>query len=95
MLILKQVLVTQTNQVKIDLMNLYVNTQHYKKIRSEWEKFSKRCGTRDNLKKAIKEKSVFRAVKAVGLGSGKIILDGMKVVDSQLMSVQINLQKLE
>ena len=37
---------------------------------------------RDNLVKAIKEKSVFRAVKAVGLGVGKVALDGMKAVDS-------------
>ena len=37
---------------------------------------------RDNLVNAIKEKSVFRAVKAVGLGVGKVALDGMKAVDS-------------
>ena len=37
---------------------------------------------RDNLVKAIKEKSVFRAVKAVGIGGGKIALDGLKTVDS-------------
>lgn len=37
---------------------------------------------RDNLVKAIKEKSVFRAVKAVGMGAGKIALDGMKAVDA-------------
>ena len=37
---------------------------------------------RDNLVNAIKEKSVFRAVKAVGMGAGKIALDGMKTVDS-------------
>ena len=44
-----------------------------------------------NLKNAIKEKSVFRAVKAVGLGSGKILLDGMKVVDA---AVNVGADKL-
>ena len=55
-----------------------------KAIRSEWEKLKSDVGQEfgPNLKNAIKEKSVFRAVKAVGLGSGKILLDGMKVVDS-------------
>ena len=37
---------------------------------------------RDNLVKAIKEKSVFRAVKAVGMAGGKIALDGLKTIDS-------------
>ena len=37
---------------------------------------------RDELVNAIKEKSVFRAVKAVGLGGGKVALDGLKTVDS-------------
>ena len=37
---------------------------------------------RDNLVNAIKEKSVFKAVKAVGMGAGKVALDGMKTVDS-------------
>ena len=37
---------------------------------------------RDELVNAIKEKSVFRAVKAVGLGGGKFALDGLKIIDS-------------
>ena len=37
---------------------------------------------RDELVNAIKEKSVFRAVKAVGLGGGKVALDGLKTIDS-------------
>ena len=37
---------------------------------------------RDELVNAIKEKSVFRAVKAIGLGGGKVALDGLKTVDS-------------
>ena len=37
---------------------------------------------RDNLVKAIKEKSVFRAVKAVGMAGGKVALDGLKTIDS-------------
>ena len=54
-----------------------------KALTSEVNNLVKDVGVeRDNLVKAIKEKSVFRAVKAVGLGSGKILLDGMKVVDS-------------
>ena len=55
-----------------------------KAIRSEWEKLKSDVGQEfgTNLKNAIKEKSVFRAIKAVGLGSGKILLDGMKAVDS-------------
>ena len=54
-----------------------------KALTSEVNNLVKDIGVeRDNLVKAIKEKSVFRAVKAVGLGSGKILLDGMKVVDS-------------
>ena len=54
-----------------------------KALTSEVNKLFKDVGVeRDNLVKAIKEKSVFRAVKAVGLGVGKAALDGMKVVDS-------------
>ena len=64
-----------------------------KAIRSEWEKLKSDVGQEfgPNLKNAIKEKSVFRAVKAVGLGSGKIILDGMKVVDA---AVNVGADKL-
>ena len=40
---------------------------------------------RDELVNAIKEKSVFRAVKAVGLGGGKVALDGLKTVDSAVI----------
>ena len=55
-----------------------------KAIRSEWEKLKNDVGQEfgPNLKNAIKEKSVFKAIKAVGLGVGKTALDGMKVVDS-------------
>ena len=55
-----------------------------KAIRSEWEKLKSDVGQEfgPNLKNAIKEKSVFKAIKAVGLGVGKTALDGMKVVDS-------------
>ena len=54
-----------------------------KAMTSELNKLFKDVGVeRDNLVKAIKEKSVFRAVKAVGLGVGKAALDGMKAVDS-------------
>ena len=55
-----------------------------KAVRAEWENLKRDVGQEfgTNLKNAIKEKSVFRAVKAVGLGSGKILLDGMKAVDS-------------
>ena len=37
---------------------------------------------RDELVNAIKEKSVFKAVKAVGMGGGKVALDGLKTVDT-------------
>ena len=54
-----------------------------KAMTSELNKLYKDVGVeRDNLVNAIKEKSVFRAVKAVGLGVGKAALDGMKAVDS-------------
>ena len=54
-----------------------------KALTSEVNKLFKDVGVeRDNLVNAIKEKSVFRAVKAVGLGVGKAALDGMKAVDS-------------
>ena len=54
-----------------------------KAMTSELNKLFKDVGVeRDNLVNAIKEKSVFRAVKAVGLGVGKAALDGMKAVDS-------------
>lgn len=54
-----------------------------KALTSEVNNLVKDVGVeRDNLVKAIKEKSVFRAVKAVGLGSGKIFLDGLKTIDS-------------
>ena len=55
-----------------------------KAIRSEWEKLKSDVGQEfgPNLKNAIKEKSVFRAVKAVGLGSGKVLLDGLNTIDS-------------
>ena len=54
-----------------------------KAMTSELNKLYKDVGVeRDNLVKAIKEKSVFRAVKAVGLGSGKVLLDGLNTIDS-------------
>ena len=50
---------------------------------AEVNNLSKDLGVaRDELVNAIKEKSVFRAVKAVGLGGGKVALDGLKFIDS-------------
>ena len=54
-----------------------------KALTSEVNNLVKDIGVeRDNLVNAIKEKSVFKAVKAVGMGAGKVALDGMKTVDS-------------
>ena len=54
-----------------------------KAMTAEVNNLSKDLGVaRDELVNAIKEKSVFRAVKAVGLGGGKVALDGLKFIDS-------------
>ena len=54
-----------------------------KALTSEVNEITKDLGVaRDELVKAIKEKSVFRAVKAVGMGGGKVALDGLKTVDT-------------
>jgi len=54
-----------------------------KALTSEVNEITKDLGVaRDELVNAIKEKSVFRAVKAVGMGGGKVALDGLKTVDT-------------
>ena len=54
-----------------------------KALTSEVNNLVKDIGVeRDNLVNAIKEKSVFKAVKAVGMGAGKVALDGLKTIDS-------------
>ena len=54
-----------------------------KALTSEVNEITKDLGVaRDELVNAIKEKSVFKAVKAVGMGGGKVALDGLKTVDT-------------
>ena len=56
-----------------------------KALTSEVNEITKDLGVaRDELVNAIKEKSVFKAVKAVGMGGGKVALDGLKTVDTAL-----------
>jgi len=64
-----------------------------KAIRSEWKKLKSEVGQEfgPNLKNAIKEKSVFRTIKAVGLGLGKGLLDGLNLVDA---AVNVGADKL-